>query len=233
MSWIAGADGFKSQWCVVLQNIESGELRARICPNFAGLLTLVEEPSIVTVDIPIGLPEVTRPGGRLCEQQARKILGSRASSVFSAVGRAALRAGTRIEADQISRGADGIGIGAQAWGLAQKLKEADAAMTSEHQRLVREVHPEVSFWAMNGHAPLPAGKKTLEGMLARMDALEAGGFPSAFVRQLPTGLRVGRDDFLDACAALWTARRITANQAERLPSAVDLDARGLDQAIWF
>ncbi|WIU40064.1 DUF429 domain-containing protein [Methylorubrum extorquens] len=233
MSWIAGADGFKSRWCVVLQNVVTGELRARICPNFAGLLTLAEEPSVVTVDIPIGLPEVTRPGGRVCEQQARKILGSRASSVFSAVGRAALRAGSRADADAISRAAGGLGIGAQAWGLAEKLKEADAVMTPEHQRLVREVHPEVSFWAMNGRAPLPAGKKTLEGMLGRMDALEAEGFPSTFVRQLPAGLRVGRDDFLDACAALWTARRIEAGQAERFPAAIDPDARGVDQAIWY
>ena len=106
-------------------------------------------------------------------------------------------------------------------------------MTPEHQRLVREVHPEVSFWAMNGHAPLPAGKKTLEGMLARMDALEAGGFPSALVRQLPTGLRVNRDNFLDACAALWTAQQIGTGTAERLSKTIDLDARRLDQAIWY
>ncbi|CAO4194102.1 hypothetical protein LFADAHJC_LOCUS2454 [Methylorubrum extorquens] len=106
-------------------------------------------------------------------------------------------------------------------------------MTPERQRLVREVHPEVSFWAMNGRKPLPAGKKTLEGMVARMDVLEAEGFPSTFVRQLPAGLRVGRDDFLDACAALWTAHRIEAGQAERLSAGSDLDARGLDQTIWF
>lgn len=98
MTWIAGADGFKSQWCVVLQNVETGELHAHICPSFAGLLTLAEAPSVVTVDIPIRLPEITKPGGRACEQQARKILGSRASSVFSAVGRAAPRAGSRARA---------------------------------------------------------------------------------------------------------------------------------------
>jgi predicted RNase H-like nuclease len=107
--------------------------------------------------------------------------------VFSAVGRAALQAGSHADADAISRSAGGIGIGAQAWGLAEKLKEADGAMTPEGQRLVRDVHPEVSFWAMNGHAPLPAAKKSLEGMLARMDALESEGFPSTFVRQLPLG----------------------------------------------
>lgn len=106
-------------------------------------------------------------------------------------------------------------------------------MTPERQRLVREVHPEVSFWAMNGRSPLPAGKKTPEGMIGRMDALEAEGFPSTFVRQLPVKLRVGRDDFLDACAALWTARRIRLGLAERLPVQLDFDGRGLDQAIWF
>lgn len=153
--------------------------------------------------------------------------------MFSAVGRVALRAGSRAEAEEIGRAAGGLGIGAQAWGLAEKLREADAVMIPERQRLVREVHPEVSFWAMNGRAPLLEGKKMLEGMLGRMDALEAEGFPSTFARQLPSGLRVGRDNFLDACAALWIARRIEAGQGARLPTAIDLDARGLDQAIWF
>lgn len=233
MVWVAGADGFKSQWCVVLQNLETGEFRARICPRFDALLSLAEEPQVVTVDIPIGLPEVTRPGGRACEQQARRLLGNRASSVFSAVGRHALQATSRPDADLMSREAGGIGVGAQAWGLSAKLKEADAAMAPERQAVVREVHPEVSFWAMNGRSPLPFGKKSLDGSMARVRLLEAQGFPSAFVQRLPTGLKVGRDDFLDACAAIWTARRVAAGEAARLPAATDFDARGLDQAIWF
>ena len=39
MPWISGADGFERQWCVVLQNVGTGKLRARICSSFAGLLS--------------------------------------------------------------------------------------------------------------------------------------------------------------------------------------------------
>ncbi|MBM0207375.1 DUF429 domain-containing protein, partial [Micromonospora sp. STR1s_5] len=45
--------------------------------------------------------------------------------------------------------------------------------------------------------------------------------------------RVGRDDFLDACAAAWTAQRIAERTASRFPRSPDLDRRSLDQAIWF
>ena len=234
MHWVAGVDGFKSRWCVVLLDLDTGELRARLVPAFAGLLDLAERPSIVAVDIPIGLPEVTPPGGRTCDREARRILGRpRASSVFSPVGRLALEGASRLEADRLGRDAGGIGIGAQAWGLAAKLREADQAMTPGRQKLVHEVHPELSFWAMNGRAAMPSGKKERAGEDARKDTLAASGFPRAFVQQRPANLRVGRDDFLDACAAAWTARRIATGRAERLPADEDRDARGLDQAIWF
>lgn len=233
MRWVAGADGYKSRWCVVLHDLDTDEFRARIVPTFAGLLGLAERPGIVAVDIPIGLPAFTAPGGRACEREARRILGRRASSVFSAVGRGALAGASRAEADGLSRAAGGLGIGAQAWGLAEKLKEADAVMSPERQRLVHEVHPEVSFWAMNGCAAMPAGKKSPEGERDRVEALVTAGLPRGFVEALPAGLRVGRDDFLDACAAVWTAGRIAAGVAGRLPAHEDRDARGLDQAIWY
>lgn len=232
-TWIAGVDGFKSQWCVVLQDLESNELRVRIAPTFASLLAIPERPQIVAVDIPIGLPDFALPGGRACEREARRVLGRRASSVFSAVGRRALEQPTRIEAQNASRAAGGLGVAAQAWGLAAKLREADSAMTPDAQRVVHEVHPEVSFWAMNDRVPIACRKKSPEGERARQDALIRAGFPDWFIMGMAADLRVGRDDFLDACAALWTAARIASGNSERLPTNQDLDARGLDQAIWF
>lgn len=233
MNWVAGADGFKSKWCVVLLHLGTGELRARIIPTFADLLTLAEDPIIVTVDIPIGLPEFTPAGGRTCEREARRALGRKASSVFSAVGRASLDGHSRVHAHQLSLEGGGIGIGAQAWGLAAKLKEADQVMTPDIQRTVREVHPEVSFWAMNRHVPMSYSKKLPEGVTERIECLVRGGLPREFVGPIPSGLRVGRDDFLDACAAVWTARRIASGAAGRFPTFVERDQRGLDMAIWF
>jgi predicted RNase H-like nuclease len=233
MDWVAGVDGFKSQWCVVLLNRSTEEHCARIVPTFSDLLEIPERPSIVCVDIPIGLPEVTLPGGRSCEREARGLLGRRASSVFSALGRTALKGSSQPEASARNRAAGGVGIGAQAWGLSKKLKEADEAMTPERQGLIYEVHPEVSFWALNGSRPMAAGKKSPEGAGERVEVLSRGGFPRGFVQQLPTGLRVGRDDFLDACVAAWTAKRISTGQAGRLPARIERDDRGLDMAIWY
>ncbi len=159
MAWIAGVDGYKSRWFVVLQNFTSMEVRYRIVETFAELLHLAEAPKIVAVDILIGLPEVARAGGRACERHARAVLGARRSSVFNAVGRGTLRANSQSDASAANIAAGGIGIGAQAFGLAKKLREVDAAMTPAAQTIVREVHPEVCFWAMNGREPMAFARK--------------------------------------------------------------------------
>ena len=230
--WVAGADGFKDRWCVVLWQLETGELRTRVTDDFAGLLSLQEDPAVVAVDIPIGLPDVTRPGGRTCDRLARKLVGPRASSVFSPVGRTALAAPSRLEAEVLSHAEGGIGITAQAWGLSEKMREADAAMTPERQRQVFEVHPELSFWSMQSE-PMTYAKTKPAGVAARVRALIESGLPAAFVSTRPAGLRATFVDFLDACAALQTAKRIALGQAKRLPEVAERDSRGLDMVIWY
>ncbi len=232
MTWIAGADGCESKWCVVLLHVGTGELRARIVPTFSELLTIPENPSIVAIDIPIGLPEFTPAGGRSCERQARRALGLRASCVFNAVGRRTLKASSHSEANHVSLAGGGIRLSIQAWGLAAKLREADEAMTPERQRIIHEVHPEVSFWAMNRGAPMSRPKKTPEGARDRTYALIRSGFP-ADIPQPSLALKARRDDILDACAAAWSARRVLEGRAGRLPTIVERDSRGLDMAIWY
>jgi predicted RNase H-like nuclease len=107
-------------------------------------------------------------------------------------------------------------------------------MTPAKQRIVLEIHPEISFCEMNGGKPLIQSKNTSDGEYQRVSALKRGGFPESFLSPLRT-LRSGRDDFLDACAALWTAERIHRGTAKRIPSAgePEHDERGLDMAIWF
>ena len=107
-------------------------------------------------------------------------------------------------------------------------------MTPAKQRIVHEIHPELSFCEMNGGQPLIQSKKTPDGERQRVSALKHGGFPETFLSPLST-LRSGRDDFLDACAALWTAQRIYVKRAKRIPNdgEQEYDARGLDMAIWF
>jgi predicted RNase H-like nuclease len=232
MTWIAGIDGFKGGWCVVLCKIDTGDWAVRFEPSFASALALPQAPVVIGVDMPIGLHEHTPAGGRDCERMARRALGARRSSVFSVVGRKALACATRAEAHSLSRANGGVGVGAQAWGLATKLREVDATMTIERQETVFEVHPELCFCAMNDRAAMAHAKKTPAGEAERLNALRRNGIPAAFVdREL--GLARGRrNDFLDACAVAWTARRIWEGVAERFPSTPQFDAKGLDMAIW-
>ena len=232
MVWLAGVDGFKHRWCVVLGNPEAHEFLPPRVGNFQDIRNLPEHPTIIAVDLPVGLPDVTLPGGRTCDRIAREIVGPRASSVFSPVGRKALQGESRAEADGLQRSAGGIGIGAQAWGLRKKLLEVDALMTPSRQDVVREVHPEVSFCTMKG-SKLDFGKKTTEGERERLEELIEQGFPENFMVAKLVGLGSRRDDFLDACAALWTATRIYRGTAQRIPATVERDSRGLDMAIWF
>jgi predicted RNase H-like nuclease len=233
MTWIAGVDGFRRGWRVVLCHIDSDTWLMRDLATFRDLLALHEEPTIVCVDMPVGLPEYTQPGGRACEIEARRLLGPRRSSVFSVVGRIALACDSRGKAHVASVAAGGIGVGAQAWGLSTKLREIDSSMTAERQRVVFEVHPELCFWALNSQQPMAHGKKTSAGRSDRIAALSRNRVPQVFLEQTVARLRSGHDDFLDACAAAWTARRIFIGAAERLPRTVERDNRGLDMAIWF
>lgn len=233
MVWLCGVDGFKEKWRAVLGNFDTGEVRLLDLP-LEGTLNLSEKPAIIAVDVPIGLPEVTLPGGRTCDRLARQLLGSRRGSVFSPIGRICLPMDDREKASRLSIKRGGIGIGVQSWGLKKKLLEIDRLMTPAKQQIVREVHPEVSFYEMNGGHPVIQSKKTLDGERRRVSALTHAGFRETFLAPLST-LRSGRDDFLDACAGLWTADRIYRGIAKRIPHTeeAEFDLRGLDMAIWL
>ena len=47
-----------------------------------------------------------------------------------------------------------------AWGICAKIKEVDDAITPQTQQWAFEVHPEVSFWALNQSHPMSHNKKS-------------------------------------------------------------------------
>lgn len=140
MVWLCGVAGFKETWRAVLGNFDLGEVRFRDL-SLEEILDLPERPAIIAVDVPIGLPDLTPPGGGTCDRLARRLLGPRGSSVFSPIGRICLQMDNRERASQLHIGGGGIGIGAQAWGLRKKLLEIDTLMTDAGQRLVLRSTP--------------------------------------------------------------------------------------------
>jgi predicted RNase H-like nuclease len=237
MPWVAGIDGCRAGWVVVLiephDTSPAQPLDVRLCPTFEAVLRLQPTPTVMAIDMPIGLLETPRPGGRTCDQQARRLLGRRASSVFSPPCRAIL------EATQYAQ-VRGYGMSRQAFGILPKVRAVDQVMTPGLQNLVYEAHPELAFMALAGH-PMQHNKKTPAGRQERLHALTRDPIislrasPQALQNALRTFARtqVAFDDLLDAYVLTWSAYRIASGQAGCLPPQPPLDQRGLRMEIWY
>lgn len=235
MERIAGVDGCRDGWLVILEDVTSGELSSEVMQTIGDLLRLHPGPEVVAIDIPLGL---TQAGPRACDRLARRLLGRpRASSVFPAPLRPALRATSREQASEITRAIDGRGVSAQAWGLYARVREADEILQAnpQLQGVVYEVHPEVSFMHWNGGRPLAESKKSPAGraLRARLVAGHFGARALAAVRAAHPRGQVADDDILDAFAALWTAQRLWRGFAVALPDPPPRDATGLRMGIWY
>lgn len=236
MPWLAGVDGCRAGWVAALAQYDAAALTIQgiqLCPRFDDVLGLQPLPDVIAVDIPIGLLDEPRPGGRDCDRQARRLLGRRASSVFSPPCRRILQA---THYDQVR----GHGMSRQAFGILPKIREVDRLMTPARQETVYEAHPELAFLSLTGN-PLQLNKKTVAGRVARLRALNKmpskplGNVEPAFEHALKTFKRsqMAPDDVLDACVLLCTAYRIARGQASRVPFHTQRDAHGLQMAIWY
>jgi predicted RNase H-like nuclease len=128
-------------------------------------------------------------------------------------------------------------VGTQSFALYKKVAEVDGLLgqSGEARARVREVHPEVCFWAWNGGAPMRHSKKKPAGRRERLALAEKWLGAGVLVRARAGHSRrgVADDDILDALAALWTATRIVARQARTLPAVPPVDATGLRMEIVY
>ncbi len=238
--WLAGIDGCSAGWIVALLPPHRDDLRLRVLATFAEVLAAPETPSILAVDIPIGLPERIGPTGRGPEAAVRPLLGARQSSVFSVPARRALYAQDFRAACRIARDTSEPPrmMSKQLFNIAPKIREVDQALRADPGSAARvfEVHPEVAFWRLNGERALAEPKKVKSrpygpGLALRRNLLVAAGIPAAAIDAgPPTG--AGADDLLDALACALTARRLHFGLARPYPDPPLRDACGLTIAIW-
>lgn len=219
-NWIAGADGVSDGWFVVLWHPATETLCTRLLTDADALFSLPEAPKILGIDMVIGCPDRARPGGRQCDRQARQLLGSpRSASVFSPPAYDALQAESYEEALRRNRASapDAPGLSKQTYHLLPKMRSLAERMTPAHQKWVREVHPELSFYAMNRNEPARASKHLEPGRSRRLELLRANGFSEVAEAVTSRPASVDPDDVLDAFATCWTAHRIQKGTASRCP----------------
>ena len=242
-SKFVGVDGCPDGWFSVgLDNCEGYELE--VFTAFDELLAHYGDAQLVLVDIPIGLPQGGE--GRDCDREARKLLGRpRGSSVFPTptrptVNQAAKSPGDYRGAVEIERCFAGKGINKQTFAIAPKIAEVDKVLLDRDASApppVREVHPEICFWALNNRQPMRARKKVREGERERLRVLREiePRTQEIYDSALDTYLRrqVARDDILDALAAAVTAKLGWPNDLRTLPECSPTDCNDLPMEMVY
>ncbi|HYG63328.1 MAG TPA: DUF429 domain-containing protein [Thermoanaerobaculia bacterium] len=229
MQRIAGIDGCQSRWLAITH--EPGT--RSFVPQVLETEELPGQPwALAAIDIPIGLPD---RGSREADRAARKFVGPRASSVFPCPIRPALDGLSWEAACEITYQINGHRISRQTFAILSKIRAVDECIRSTNlQKRLFEVHPEVSFASWNG-APTLLPKKDARGHEQRRTLIARHFGPEAFASVVAQiGERsVAADDIADAFAALWSAERILNGTAQRLPSDSVSDSYSLPMHIWY
>ena len=221
-SEFVGVDWCPSGWLSVGLS-GNCEYELKTFPKFGELLAYYETAKLMLVDIPIGLPDKReeRPG----DIEAKSLLGPRKSSVFRAPTRSALDHLRRNPKDKegasnIQFQITGESIKRESFGIMPMIAEVDSLLPHETLE-VREVHPEVCFWALND-GPMPRdSKRKLKGVEKRIQLLKErwpetekiieASYSKVFMRYFNS------DDLLDALVAAVTAYKGYPNDLQTLP----------------
>ena len=167
-SEFVGVDGCKGGWFSV--GLDRSGWEAEVSCTFSDLLAHYRDAKLILVDIPIGLPEGEE--GRDCDREAReKLRRPRASSVFPTPTRQTVQHALRAPKDhraavRTEREVAGKGIGIQTFNIAPKIAEVDEVMRTRGAGavpVVREVHPELLFWALDCGKSMESPKKSSQG----------------------------------------------------------------------
>ncbi|BBE73479.1 DUF429 domain-containing protein [Oharaeibacter diazotrophicus] len=238
MTVVAGVDGCPAGWIAVLRDLADGTATVRVVARLADLIA-TDDPAMIAVDMPIGLPDVVGPGGRAPERLVRPKLGMRQSSVFSVPARAAVYAEDYPAAcaAALARSDPPRRVSKQCFHLFPKMRELDGLLRARPDLVerVRESHPEVAFAVLAG-APVTLPKKVKsrpnpDGLDERRRFLAGRGYAWDFLAA-PPPRGAGPDDLLDAAVCALVAERVLAGDAVSHPAPPERDGAGLPIAIW-
>jgi len=229
-----GVDGCRAGWISV--SIEGDSTVFGMFPTFDALWEEHRDAVRILVDMPIGLPGKNTPK-READTLARRMLGKRASCVFSPGVRELLDCQDYGEACEANRRLIGKKISKQYWNIVPKIKDVDSTLqrVSGGAGVVLESHPEIAF-LLASHGEILHGKKTAEGLAERVALLRKyiSDFDILYEESLKKWPRkaVAQDDMLDAAILAVAARESSGNMVP-MPDPPERDETGLPMAIWY
>jgi predicted RNase H-like nuclease len=235
MKKISGVDGCRGGW---LSFHFDGKKWSENLFKKINELYSASDSKLVLIDIPIGL-RTNESNERLCDLEARKILEKRKSSIFPAPSRLAIHCNEYRLASQKNKEATGRGLSKQTFSIIPKIREVDNFIRSEHynprKKRIREVHPEVCFWGLNGCSEMEYKKKSALGICARMrvlaDYIKDGDKIFDKTRGRYKKNQVADDDIIDALVCAVTA--LFNGSLSTFPLSPETDTKGIPMEIVY
>ena len=266
-----GVDGCKAGWFSVGLDDNNG-YELVVFSEFSQVTEYYINSDLILVDMPIGMVKLTDDthGGRLCERAARKIAGS---SVFPTRSRTVVYEVANVPTSQYERAYDKAmrlnrsgkfrknkvpGITKQSHEITPKIVELDKEVIKTVRKKgpkIREIHPEICFWALNGKELLKSSKRNSKGRGKRAAVLERylEGHPKRIYdsackrtskfydyagqkyRKFLMTTEVARDDILDALAGAVTAKIGSQDESrlKKLPNSPCIDCKKLPMEMVY
>lgn len=220
-----GIDWSNGGWlAVILEDQELGEVIVE--PEITGITEeYAADASRILIDIPIGLFEAGERDEdqelvRKCDSLARKVLGTRHSSVFNPPAREVTEMihgeKSHAAASERNREITGKGLQLQAYHIGDAIYEVDSLLekTDENNDFVNNIsesHPEVCFRAL-AEDEIAYSKSTIQGAVERLEVLAEHGMDAWEIFQEiskciidETERDIDVDDVIDAMVLAYVA----------------------------
>ena len=248
-----GADGCVAGWCAV--GLDRGDsFECKVFATFKELLAYFGDAKLILVDIPIGMRDCRCP--RECDTYARKELYPRSSSVFPVPTRKTLNVivGATTDYKTTYKNAKAVKhdclecskttLTTQTFSISLKVAEVDEVIVARKRiakPCVREVHPELCFWALHGTQSMRYSKKCPKGRDERIGVLKEYNqhsqemFDQARDKYKYLGKGLADDDLVDALVAAVTARLVCTKPSglPTVPHKPPKDAKGLPMEMVY
>lgn len=217
---VAGATPCRDGWLIVSARLKG----ATFAPDFprvnGELLDILQRRpafSIVNLNAPIGATETAIRSERVCDREARELMGHSVAT---------LRWGDR----RPTWGAESDESGNAHPFLRDRYSEVVDSMAPYLQRSICEGLPELSFFQLNAEIPLEFAPRSEEGYQERRALVsKVPGVPRILDFVLDG---VDRFELLDVAGLLWSSRRICSRAGKRVPAVPEWDEDGMRMEIF-
>ena len=171
----------------------------------------------MVVNAPIGYRDSLADPVRQCDAEARVLLAHRGIFLHNAPTWETISRGRSVPED---------GLDAVTAMLLPLYLQVAKEMFPYRQRVVYQGNPELSFFLLNDLTPLARSKNIMDGREERQMILlkKVPGIEKIINSELDG---VPLRSLLDASAMAWSARRVFARAAKRIPAEGQWDTRGL------